>query len=201
LATTLEPQRLSIDMTEAEHERLSREGLPYQKEAALKPGRYEVRLAVRGGAAGALGSASQWVEIPDLGSGRLTLSSLFLLKEAETAEAAADPGAALVLSQAFRHFRRDESLYAQIFAYNPTRDPSGATDLVAQAEVRRGGAVVLGSGSPERMVVGEAEGPPVPHVSRIPLQSLGPGEYELRVTVTDRNAEEVATRRVGFTID
>jgi hypothetical protein len=33
------------------------------------------------------------------------------------------------------------------------------------------------------------------------LRSFEPGDYELRVTVTDRNANETATRRVGFTVD
>jgi VWFA-related protein len=199
VATTLEPQRLSLDMTEAQHERLSREGLPYQKTAVLKPGRYEVRLAVRGAGAGALGIASQRVEIPDLASGRLTLSSLFLLKAGETAGEAANPALSLVLSQALRRFRWDESLYVQLYAYNPTRDASGTTNLVWQAKILRGG-VVVETGAPEPMVVGEPQGPPVPHTSRMELDSLEPGEYELEVTVTDRNADEVATRRVGFTI-
>ena len=50
-------------------------------------------------------------------------------------------------------------------------------------------------------MVGEAQGPPIPHTSRMELGSLEPGEYELEVTVIDQNAGEKATRRVGFTID
>ncbi|HXK11457.1 MAG TPA: hypothetical protein VMT70_17565, partial [Vicinamibacteria bacterium] len=196
VVATLEPQRLSMDMSETEHERLSREGLRYQKEVTLKPGRYEVRLTVRAGAGEALGVASQRVEIPDLAPGRLTLSSLFLLKAGE----AADPGAAPVLSQALRRFRRDERLFVQLYAYNAKRDASGATILVSQAEILQGG-VVLGTAAPEPMVAGGVEEPPVPHVSRIGLRSFEPGEYELQVTVTDRNANAIATRRVGFTID
>jgi VWFA-related protein len=200
VAATLEPQRLSLDMTEAQHERLSREGLPYQKTAALKPGRYEVRLAVRGAGGQALGIASQRVEIPDLAPGRLTLSSLFLLKAGEAAGGASGSGVSLVLSQARRRFRWDESLYVQLYAYNPMRDASGRTDLVWQGKILRGG-VVVEAGAPEPMLVGERDGPPVPHTSKIALDPFGPGEYELEVTVTDRNANEAATRRVAFTID
>ena len=192
-----EPERLSMDMTEAEHERLSREGLPYQKTVTLKRGTYDVRLTA--GATGALGVASQRVEVPDLAPGRLTLSSLFLLKAGAGAEAA-DPGADLVLSQAVRRFRRDESLFVQLYAYNAKRDSSGATSLVSQAEVLRGGAV-LATAAPEPVVTGEGDGPPVPHVSRIGLGSFEPGEYELQVTVTDRNDNESATRQVEFTVD
>jgi len=192
-----EPERLSMDLTEAEHERLSREGVPYQKTVTLKRGTYDVRLTA--GAAGALGVASQRVEVPDLTPGRLTLSSLFLLKTGAGAEAA-DAGADLVLSQAVRRFRRDESLFVQLYAYNAKRDSSGATNLVSQAEVLRAGAV-LAKAAPEAVVTGEGDGPPVPHVSRIGLGSFEPGEYELQVTVTDRNANEAATRQVEFTVD
>ncbi|HVO10024.1 MAG TPA: VWA domain-containing protein [Vicinamibacteria bacterium] len=192
-----EPERLSMDLTEAERERLSREGLSYQKTVTLKRGTYDVLLTA--GAAGALGEASQRVEVPDLAPGRLTLSSLFLLKAGAGTEAAG-PGGDLVLSQAVRRFRRDESLFVQLYAYNAKRDSSGATSLVSQAEVLRGGAV-LAKAAPEPVVTGEGDGTPVPHVSRIGLGSFEPGEYELQVTVTDRNANEAATRQVEFTVD
>ena len=195
VAATLTPQRMSLDMTEGQHEVLSREGLPYQQSAALKAGRYEVRFVVREAGAGAVGVASQQVEIPDLGPGRLTLSSLFLLK----ASGSGDP-APLVLNQARRRFRSDESLYAQLYAYNAARDGSGATDLVWQAKILNGG-VVVEAGAPEPLVVSAGEGPPVPYTRRIKLDRFGPGEYELEVSVTDQNASAVATRRVGFTID
>ncbi len=198
VVATLEPLRLSVDTSEAERDRLSREGLPYQSVAKVKPGRYEVRLTVR--TAGASGAASQPVQIPDLAPGRLTLSSLFLLKQGAAGAETAGQDSPLVLSQALRRFRRDESLFVQLYAYNAKRDASGATSLVAQAVVLREG-VVLGMAAPEPVVAVEGDGPPVPHVSRIGLRSFEPGEYELQVTVTDQNAKEAATRRVGFTVD
>jgi VWFA-related protein len=203
IAATLQTERVAMDLTDASHDQVLKEGLSYQKTANLKPGRYQVRLAARDGAAGTTGSAWQWVQIPDLAPGRLTLSSLFLLKEGGAASGEPPgPGAALDLrnAQALRRFRRDENLYVQIYAYNPKRDATGATSLVSQAEILRGG-VLQGMGAEEPMDQGEPQGPPVPHTSRIGLQSLKPGDYELRVTVTDRNANDVATRRVSFTVD
>jgi VWFA-related protein len=195
VVTTLR-QRLSLDMSEAQRERLSREGILYQKTAALSPGRYEVRLTVRAAGAAAVGTASQWVEIPDLGAQRLVLSSLFLMRAGEPA--GSEPS--LVLSQARRRFRRDETLHVRLYAYNPRRDASGAASLAWQARVLRGGVAAMTSAL-EPMMVGEAQGPPIPYTSRIELGSLEPGEYELEVTVIDQNASEKATRRVGFTID
>jgi VWFA-related protein len=203
VAATLGTERVAMDLTDADHDQVLKEGLPYQKTATLRPGRYQVRLAARDGAAGTTGSAWQWVQIPDLAPGRLTLSSLFLLKEGgEAGGAPPGPEAALDLrnAQALRRFRRDENLYVQLYAYNPKRDATGATSLVSQAEILRGG-VLQGTAAAEPMAQGEPQGPPVPHTSRIKLQSLEPGDYELRVTVTDQNANDVATRRVSFTVD
>jgi VWFA-related protein len=199
VAATLPTERSAMDLTDADYEQLLRQGVPYQKAAALPPGRYQVRLAAREDATGLLGSAWQWVEIPDLAPGRLTLSSLFLLKEGGPSEPPPSPDAppALLTAQALRRFRRTESLYLQLYAYNPKRDASGAIDLVSQAEILRGG-VVLGTAAPEPMEQGQG---PVPHVSRIKLQRFEPGDYELRVTITDRNATSMVSRSVAFTVE
>jgi len=203
VAATLDTDRAALDLTDGQYEQVVGGGLLYQKAVALKPGRYRVRLTAREDAPRIEGSASQWVQIPDLASGQLTLSSLFLLKAGPASGAAPpEPGTPPELrnAQALRRFRRDESLYAQLYAYNPKRDPSGAASLVWQAEVLRGGAL-LGTAAPEAMDQGEPQAPPVPHTSGMTLRSFEPGDYELRVTVTDRNANETATRRVGFTVD
>lgn len=206
---TLPTERTEISVSDADFERLARDGVVYQRTQPLAPGRYQVRLATREEATGLLGSSWQWIEIPDLAPGRLALSSLFLLKEGEpAATAAAAAGAApsaegqLVLqnAQARRLFRRDESLYAQLYAYNPRRDAGGAVDLVSQAQVLRRGEL-LGTGAPETIEPGAPGAPPQPHTTRIRLRSFEPGDYELRVTVTDRKASAIVSRRVGFTVE
>jgi len=148
-----------------------------------------------------LGSAWQTVEIPDLASRRLTLSSLFLMKDDAASPAAAGGEADPVLRsvQGRRRFGRGENLYVQLYAYNPRRDASGAIDLVEQAEVLRAGSP-LAAAAPEAMKDAEPRGL-VAHLSRIGLQQLEPGDYELRVTVTDRNANEMAARFVPFTVE
>jgi VWFA-related protein len=200
VAATLETERTAMDVADADYGQLVKAGLPYQRTVALGPGRYQVRLGVRDDATGLLGSAWQRLEVPDLASGRLTLSSLFLLREGAAPESAApDAGPALNSVQALPRFGREENLYLQLYAYNPKRDAVGAIALVSQAEVLRDG-VVLGAAAPEPMAEAEPPGT-VPHVSRIKLQRFEPGDYELRVTVTDRNASAMATRVAPFTVE
>jgi len=201
VAATLETVRRSLDLSEADHAKLARRGLPYTRAVALRPGRYQVRLAARDDATGLLGSAWRRVEVPDLSQGRLELSGLFLLKDGGRPATPASAGAEPVLhsAQDRPRFGRAERLYVQLQAYNPKRDATGAIDLVSQAAVLKEGAV-LAIAAPEPMAAGEATGP-VAHVSRIGLRPFEPGDYELRVTVTDRNANAMATRAVSFTIE
>lgn len=201
VAVTLETQRSAIDLGEADYEGLRRTGLPYQQAVSLGPGRYQVRLAVREDATGMLGSAWRRVEVPDLAAGGLALSGLFLLKDGEPKSLPPAPGAPPELHsvQARPRYARGENLYVQLFAYNPKRDATGATDLVAQAEVLRGGAR-LAQAAPETMAA-PAGGGPVHHLSRIRIPGFDPGDYELRVTVTDRLANALASRAVAFTVE
>jgi len=201
---TLPTERTAMDLPDADYERVARDGIPYQKAVTLKPGRYQVRFAVREDGTGMLGSAWQWVDIPELVPGRLTLSSLFLLHEAEappSPQASPTAGEApnLQNGQALRRYRKGESLYVQIYAYNPKLDAGGAARLFAQAEILRKG-VTLGKAAPEVMDWGGPKAPPVPHTSRIKLSRFEPGDYELRMTVSDENANAMASRRVAFTV-
>jgi hypothetical protein len=200
----LATERAALSLTNPDYEQAIASGLEYQKAAAVKPGRYQVRFAVRHDGGGEIGSASQWVEVPDLGDGKLTLSSLFLLKK-EQAPKQATPdlaGEALALrsAQARRRFKSAESLYAQVFVYNPGRDAAGASNLVTQAEIWREG-VRLAATAEEAMDPGDRGAPPIPHTRSIKLAPFGPGEYEIRLVVTDRNANAMASRRVSFTIE
>ena len=199
-AVTLQTVRTAMDLSDADYERVLKAGISYLKAAPLKPGRYQVRLATREEATGLLGSAWQWIEIPPIAPGRLELSSLFLLQEGELAAPSPSDAPELRNAQALRRYHRGESLYAQIYAYNPKRDTAGDTRLFAQAEILSNKGVTLGKAAPEEMDAGEPEDPPVPHTSRIKLQRFEPGDYELRITVSDENANAIATRRVAFTV-
>ncbi len=113
---------------------------------------------------------------------------------------AAPAGTAPVLRsvQGLPRFGRGDSLYVQVQAYNVRHQAGAPAELLVQPAVLRGG-VVLATAAPEPMDSG-ASGPPV-HVSRIALQSFEAGDYELRLTVTDRGANASVAREVPFTVE
>jgi hypothetical protein len=188
----IQAYRTDLDLTPANHQQVLKEGLRYQKSVPLKPGVYQVRLVAREANSARLGSAFQWVEVPDLKAGPFALSSVFLYADAVAAEPA------LKEVQAVRHFPPGGSLYYRLYAYNPTRDPQGGTDVVVQSQVWHQGK--LQGASPVEPLAFDAAAPSQPVSGRVTLQGLGPGEYELRVLLVDRKANANAMKRVRFTV-
>jgi len=174
------------------------EGVSFQQRLALPPGRYEVRLAARDLSRTRLGGASQWVEIPDLGAGALTLSGLFL---STATPKASGPGATaddLRDVQATRRFRSRDSLFFQVYVYN-LREEGGA-DAVLQAQLRQGETLVAAS-QPQPIKLERKDGVLLPLTNGMPLESLPRGRYELRVVVMDKKANATVSRQVDFTIE
>ena len=199
---TLPTERSEVDLSEAEYRHFLARGLPYQRAITLPPGRYQVRLAVREDSVGLLGSAWQKVEVPDTRAGPPDAQQP-LPAEGERREPGARIPGPLPTCRAPR--RCDASAAAKACTRRctpttPSATTTGEADLVSQAEILRGG-VTLGTAAPEPIELGEPEDPPVPHTARIRLQRFEPGDYELRLTVTDRNASTVVSRSVAFTID
>lgn len=184
----------------ADYERLIREGFVYFIDLPLKkPGGYQLRAALRDSATGRVGSAGQFVEVPDLKDGRHALSGLIVNGEdsREGANGAAslstsEEGRAAETSPAVRRFRRGALLDYGFYIYgarlNPsTQRPSLTTELRL---FREGRPVFKGKPLPfdaagqtdlKRLVAGGG--------FRLGTD-LSPGDYVLQVIVTDLLAEE-----------
>jgi hypothetical protein len=70
---------ITLRLTDAQLEDAQTQGVVYHARMVVKqPGGYQVRAAVREMANGALGSASQFLEIPRVGEGRVAVSGVLL---------------------------------------------------------------------------------------------------------------------------
>jgi VWFA-related protein len=200
----LEPQRVSLRLTPADYEQARKEGLKYQKVLPVEPGSYDVRLAVREGGTGRLGSASQRIDVPDTDGGQLTMSGLFLLRAGGRAPAGDTTGAAKEASlrdvQAFPRFERKDSLYYQLQVLNPKKDAAGETHLTAQAYVYEQDHL-LASTQEMPVTLSRMGWVPMAYMGRITLGPLPSGKYELQVAVTDHLVKKTILRRVGFDVE
>jgi len=180
-------ERAQLSLTEETYRRAATEGLTVQKTVALPPGRYQVRMAAREGTRSLLGSASAWVDIPDVAAGELTLSSVFLLADAGPG------GTDLADVQVDRRFRRGQGLHYAVHAYG-LPSPGGAT---LQAQVWQGSRLVgVAPKHDLALAPGEAA---AKWSERIALDSFAPGAYLLRVVVTSAGAK--AQRQVSFRVE
>jgi len=176
------------------------EGLSLLRSVPLAPGQYQVRLAAREASRSLLGSASQWVEIPDLEKQPLTLSSVFLLADAEVkpgpgAKRDDGPERAVTDAQVGKVFRPGQGLHYTVQLYTSSQSKPGPVTL--QAQVWRGAKLVGVTGKHE---LEDAPGGRK-WSERISLDAFAPGDYELRVVATDPGTGAKAERRVGFRVE
>ncbi|MFL6255844.1 MAG: VWA domain-containing protein [Pyrinomonadaceae bacterium] len=188
-------------------ERFKREGMVYDLNVPVrKPGAYQLRIAVRDTATERTGSASQYVEVPDLTKRRLALSGLIVASPAPQAAGATVTPAGLIDQQAApatRRFRRGTLLDYGFVIYNAKPDrATGRPRLTIQARLFREGQQVY-AGQPQPFDPAQQSGfERIEAAGRLQLgEALEPGEYVLQLIVTDALAGKsnaVATQWIDF---
>jgi hypothetical protein len=176
------------------------EGMSLLRSVPLPPGQYQVRLAAREASRSLLGSASEWVEIPDLDAQPLTLSSVFLLADAPIkpgpdAKPGDAPERAVTDAQVGKVFRPGQGMHYTVQLYTSSKAKAGPVTL--QAQVWRGSKLV---GVTPKHELEDAPGGRK-WSERISLDAFAPGDYELRVVASDPGAGAKAERRVGFRVE
>ncbi len=176
-----------------------REGRVYQMQVAVKkPGAYQLRVAVRDASTEKLGSASQFIEVPDLSKNRLALSGI-LLQSSEMTAASADVNAAGAEqkepetrgSAAVRRFRRGEQIDYFYNIYNAELDKaSGRPRLQTQMRLYRDREKVYEGPLTDFDAGSQTDFKNLHAAARIRLDTLAAGEYVLQVVVTDALAPE-----------
>jgi len=163
----------------------------YNHHTPLAPGIYQFRVAARDEKSGRVGSAIQWIVIPDLTKSQLTLSSVML-----GGQLLEDKYVQLSVNHTFP--RASEMGY-WVFVYNAKRDASGNPQLMVQAQVLRDGQTVLSS--PQRHVDSSGQDAErIPFGEALALKTLAPGKYDLKVIVTDGVAGKSVSQVADFIV-
>jgi hypothetical protein len=184
------------------YERLLRDGLVYSVSLPLEtPGAYQLRLALRDGSSGRLGSDSQFVEVPDAKKTRLTVTGFAVQRiepiamlqpgteEARTSDNEAGRNA-VSGGLAVRRFDAGDLLTYSCLIYGGRRiSATGSPDLSSQIRLFRGGKEVF-TGKETPVVMSQiSSGGGIVALGTFRLgKELAPGEYFLQVVVIDRLA-------------
>lgn len=217
-----EARGYNLSVSGAGFQKLLDDGFIYALNVPIKkPGGYQLRIAVRDPHAERVGSASQFIDVPDIGKNRLTLSGLVVSGyDPATARRSAPSGSALhaddnagrgveaidpASTPAVRMLNRGAYLDYGFLIYNArldskTRKPQLESQLIL---LKEGKQVFVGKPLP--LVFGEEpDWTHIPSSGRLRLgDDLSPGEYLLQIIITDKLAREKdrwATQWMDFEI-
>jgi VWFA-related protein len=202
---------VTLRLHDETYENARRNGIVYSLDTPLKqPGAFQFRIALRDQSSSHIGSAGQFIQVPNLNNGRVALSGLVLLKDIPDKPDSAtanqqDARDAIDSGPAVRQFHQGDNLIFAYSIYNPQQDPdTHLPQLTAQTRIFRDGKSVF-SGNPKAIDVNaQADLKRVPSIGRLQLGTeFLPGEYVLQVIVTDRAAKEkqqVSSQWIDFEI-
>lgn len=175
-----------------------------------KPGAYQYRVAIRDTLGEKIGSASQFIEVPELRKGRLTASSLVLqsLTPAEW-QRLADPNGGLVRTDsmtdtAIRRVKLNTVLRYGYEIYNARLDTTKRPNIQTKIRVFRDGKLILDGQQISLDLSGQTD---MQRLRASGALSLGgkmlPGDYILQIIVMDNLAPQnrrLATQFIQFEI-
>jgi len=173
----------------------------YTHQILLGPGFYRVQVAARDETSGRIGSADSWIEVPNLATRHLALSSLIIgaRRPAVVSDTSDDVQRALADVSIARRFRRDSALRFYLFTYNARRAAGSGPDLAVQVQLLQGNRTVLKTGL-KKMPTENADLDGLPYAADLSLADLPSGRYTLEVTVVDRVAGTSASQQARFEI-
>ncbi len=168
-----------------------------------KPGAYHVRVAVRDIASNKVGSAYQYIDIPDLKKRRLALSDLFIISQKEDGAwiRAGIPKEDLkvllspllskdeVRNPALRNYSPGDGFEYVAAVYNAKSDKNEPPELESQYILYRNGMELLRSDPVPLDLSGMSEFARLPVRKRLLLgDSIEEGDYVLQLVVRDKRA-------------
>jgi VWFA-related protein len=181
----------------------SEETVSSTRQILLGPGLYQVRVAARDERSGRIGSAHAWIEIPDLSSRRLALSSLIVgaRRLPGAADTSGDRQPALADVRVDRRFQRDANLRFFVFTYNAARAASDARpDVAIQVQLQQENRTVIRTAL-KKIATENADLDRLPYAADLSLADLPPGRYVLKVNVVDRVSKTSASQQARFKIE
>jgi VWFA-related protein len=182
--------RETFKVSESAYEKMIKEGFVYTVQFPMKkPGAYQMRVALRDVETARIGSASQFIEIPDIKKNALNLSGA-VLQQVDLAENQASRQKASTAARqdtALRQFQAGATVSYNLIAYSSRIEPAtGQPKLKTQVNIFHNGTLIYAgketeftgdkaSGADEVFLGGAIQFGP----------QMEPGEYMMQIVVTD----------------
>ena len=199
-----------IRLPEKSYNEILRTGLVYLAHVPVKKaGPYQMRVVLRDATSHELGSATQFIEVPDLKTGRLTLSGIALAAEGAQSAPAGQTGEGQLTvddpegTPAVRIFKSGETAIYTYHVMNAHTGPDKKPQLESQLRLFRDGRQVFAS-MPAAIGGGI---PPNPKrmfsIGHLQLAMVPPGNYILQILLVDKLQKgkgSIATQAIDFQV-
>ena len=181
-----------LSFPQAVYEQSLRDGVQFRLDIPVKrSGLFQVRVAARDATSSRIGSAGQFVDVPDLKNKKLAMSGI-ILRGSKEVSAEGERSAEGMTNPAVRRFSRQSDLYFGSVIYNALRDrASGLPNVTMQARLFREGKSIFSS--PEMTVTSANQ----PDLARLLCNGtvrltpdLEPGNYFLQLVTVDKLAKK-----------
>ncbi len=202
----------SISVSAADYQQMLQTGFVYYFTFPIKkPGSYQFRVAIRDSSAGKIGTASQFIKIPELKTAGPVLSSIVLEEftsdewtkvstVATSGQVKTDP----MSDTAIRRYRKGSVLRYGYEIYNANIGSGKQPNITTRLRVFREGKLIL-NGDPQPVdptLFAKTSQAAAGGAIRL-IETMEPGHYVLQVVIVDNNAKEknrVATQFVQFEV-
>jgi GWxTD domain-containing protein len=180
----------------------------YQKEIPLAPGMYRLNIVCKDTVGGNMTTYPMALNVPHFDDEKLAASSLILADLIEKVPTKSIGSGQFVIGDTKVRprltdtFERAEKLgiYTQFYNFSPdekTNKPNGSIEY----DITKSGSKDSVLHYTEQVVtIPGASSQQVTVEKLLPLQSLEPGQYTLKMTVTDKNNNQVLTPSANFTV-
>jgi len=180
----------------------------YQKEIPLAPGMYRLNVVCKDIVGGNMTTYPMALNVPHFDDEKLASSSVILadlIEKVPTKSIGAGQfviGDTKVRPRLTDTFERNEKLgiYTQFYNFSPdekTKKPNGSIEYNI---TKSGAAQPVLQYTEEVNAIPGASSQQVTVEKLLPLQTLEPGQYTLKMTVTDKNSKQVLTPTASFTV-
>lgn len=181
----------------------------YQKTIPLAPGTYRLRVIVKDEIGGNLNHYEEALVVPRIDADKVTPSSLVLADLIEKVPMKSIGAGMFVIGDSKVRprmddtFKRDEKMGIYFKLYNlapdeTTHKPNG--DITYEVIKKGSGEKVFPDVTEQISQIPDASSSQVTVEKILPLNSFAPGQYTLRVKVTDKNRNQVLPLSADFTV-
>jgi len=180
----------------------------YQKSVPLPPGTYRINVVAKDIVSGNMNNYEMALHVPHFDDEKLAASTLILadlIEKVPTRSIGTGPfviGTSKVRPRLTETFRRDErmGIYIQLYNFSPDEKTQKPNGVVEYEVIKNGSNEKVFEFSEDVVKMENASATQVTIEKLLPLKSLEPGQYTIRMKVTDRNRNQTLTPSATFSV-